>query len=229
MIISHKYQFIFIKTTKTAGTSIEVFLSQFCGVDDIVTPIFPRVPPHKPRNFKGGFNPLPEIILSRGEERLMIAIDILKGMKFHNHLSAKQIKMRVPSSIWDSYYKFCVERNPWDKTISHFYSVKRFRNPWLTLDQYFRRGKFCLNFPQYTDWSGNHIIVDQIIKFENLISELGETFDQLGIPFADDLNVNAKGDFRKDHRPYREVLKPKQCNLIAKIFKKEIDWHGYSF
>ena len=39
MIISHKHRFIFIKTRKTAGTSIEIFLSQFCDKDDILTPI----------------------------------------------------------------------------------------------------------------------------------------------------------------------------------------------
>ena len=36
MIISHKHQFIFIKTVKTAGTSIEVLLDSICGPDDVV-------------------------------------------------------------------------------------------------------------------------------------------------------------------------------------------------
>ena len=42
MIISHKYRFIFIKTVKTAGTSIEIARSRFCGDRDVITPISPQ-------------------------------------------------------------------------------------------------------------------------------------------------------------------------------------------
>ena len=38
MIISHKYKFIFIKTRKTAGTTIEYNLSKYLGHNDIITP-----------------------------------------------------------------------------------------------------------------------------------------------------------------------------------------------
>ena len=38
MIISHKYKFIFIKTRKTAGTTIEYNLSKYLGNDDIIAP-----------------------------------------------------------------------------------------------------------------------------------------------------------------------------------------------
>ncbi len=42
MIVSHKHKFIFLKTNKTAGTSIEIALSKFCGEDDIITRISPK-------------------------------------------------------------------------------------------------------------------------------------------------------------------------------------------
>lgn len=62
MIISHRYRFIFIKTMKTAGTSVEIFLSQRCAAEDVVTPIHPEVHPHQPRNHRGLWNPLPELV-----------------------------------------------------------------------------------------------------------------------------------------------------------------------
>ena len=38
VLVSHRYKFIFIKTVKTAGTSIEISLSRFCGKDDVIVP-----------------------------------------------------------------------------------------------------------------------------------------------------------------------------------------------
>ena len=39
MILSHKNKFIFLKTKKTASTSIELLLSKVCGKNDIITPV----------------------------------------------------------------------------------------------------------------------------------------------------------------------------------------------
>ena len=52
-IVSHKFGFIFCKTRKTAGTSLEVYLGRRCGPEDIVTPILPPNPEHQPRNHRG--------------------------------------------------------------------------------------------------------------------------------------------------------------------------------
>jgi hypothetical protein len=41
MILSHDRRLIFIKTQKTAGSSLELSLSQICGPTDIITPLMP--------------------------------------------------------------------------------------------------------------------------------------------------------------------------------------------
>ena len=37
MIICHKYKFIYIKSMKTAGTSLEIALASFCDENDIIS------------------------------------------------------------------------------------------------------------------------------------------------------------------------------------------------
>ncbi len=200
MIISHKHKFIFVKTEKTAGTSIEVYLSQFCGKDDILTPFGRAENGHEPRNYYG----------------------------FYNHMDARTIRSMVSERIWNNYYKFCVERNPWDKSLSHYHFMNnRFEGGRMTLDKYMSRGEFCLNYPRYTD--GERIIVDHVAKYENLSRELGEIFSRLGVPFEGSLNAYAKSGYRKDRRPYQQVLTKKQSCIIKAAFQREIEFHGYSF
>ncbi len=201
MIISHKYKFIFIKTVKTAGTSIEVYLSTHCGDGDIVTPIYPRVEQHKARNFEG----------------------------FYNHMPAYLVKEKVPPAVWGSYYKFCVERNPWDKVISQYCMLNHRENGKLPINQFMAGPDLPINFPRYMDKAGNTIIVDRVLKFENLMDELGETFSMLGIPFAGSLDVWEKSEYREDRRPYRQVFSEDQARFVEKVFAKEIMLHGYRF
>jgi hypothetical protein len=90
MIISHKYKFIFIKTFKTASTSVEAYFSQYAGSNDILTPITPLVAGHQPQNQAG----------------------------FFNHMSCKVIKKLINSIIWKSYFMFCIEKNPFAKGLT---------------------------------------------------------------------------------------------------------------
>lgn len=228
VIISHKHKFIFIKTKKTAGTSIEVFLSQFCDENDVLTPIYPAVSPHTPRGYKGYWNLFPELERSSLCEKSTIMWHWVKRKKFRNHASALTISHRVPKHIWNSYYKFCVDRNPWDKTLSHYYMVKSRRYPELTLDQYFKRGNLCLNYPKYCDQKGN-IMVDRVLNYENLDHQLAQVCKTLSLPFNDGLTVRAKGDYRVDRRPYQEVFTATQKGYVAEAFSREISMHNYGF
>ncbi len=228
MIVSHKYKFIFIKTRKTAGTSIEVFLSDMCSGKDIVTPIIPHVQPHVARNHKGLWNPLAELQgrLSRGVRREVQ--DLIQLRKFYNHMPASTIERRLPASVWNSYFKFCVERNPWDKTLSHYHNLNKFADGQLSIDQYLFNRDYCVDHQKYIDQDGK-LMVDRVIRYESLNEHLMEVMSDLGVPFSGNLMVKAKGEHRQDRRSYRDVLSAKQRDVIGDLFSVETRLHGYVF
>jgi len=229
MILSHKYKFIFIKTAKTAGTSIEVFVSKHCAPTDVVTPIEPPVEGHQPRNYTGFINPIPEMLERPGKIFSALRHSVISREKFYRHMPAFEVRNRVPRDVWDSYFKFCVERNPWDKVLSHYHMHAAREGGSLSLDEYLARGRFPINFFRYADRSGRKIIVNRVVRYETLIPELAEVFSQLNIPFAGTLGVTAKSEYRTDRRPYQKIFNDEQRRIVEKAFAKEIELHGYHF
>ena len=229
MILSHKYKFIFIKTAKTAGTSIEVFLSKHCGPTDVLTPIEPPIEGHQPRNYQGLIDPFAEILERPGKLFSALLHAITSREKFYRHMPASEVQKRVPKKIWNSYFKFCVERNPWDKVLSHYHMHAAREGGSLSLDEYLARGRFPINYFRYTDRSGTKIIVDRILRYENLLAELGDVFSRLNISFDGTLGVTAKSEYRTDRRPYQQVFSDEQRRTVENAFAKEIELHGYRF
>jgi hypothetical protein len=99
----------------------------------------------------------------------------------------------------------------------------------LSLDEYLARGRFPVNDFRYMDRVRSKIIVDRIVRFENLLVELGEVFARLNVPFNGTLGIAAKSDYRADRRRYQEVFNDKQRRIVEKAFAKEIELHGYRF
>lgn len=206
MIISHKRKFIFIKTRKTAGTSIEIALSKFCGNKDILTPISKhdelireKLGYTGPQNYKG----------------------------FHNHIPAVKVKRLINSSIWNNYFKFCFERNPFDKAVSLFYFEKR--KKFKTISQMLENPRFTRKLNNFNLYSNtkNNIIIDKVYLYENLEESLEEIKNILGF----DVNIrlpNAKTGYRKI-KNYRDVLGDFEKEQIKETCKFEIDTFGYEF
>ena len=153
---------------------------------------------------------------------------IFKQAKFYGHMPARAVKARIHDHIWNSYFKFCVERNPWDKTLSHYHMINHRAGGNLSLDDYLKSRNFCINYPIYTAASGE-LAVNQVIRYESLLTDLSVVFADLGIPFNNSLGAHAKSNYRVDKRPYQEIYTPQQRAIIENAFSKEIDMHGYNY
>jgi Sulfotransferase family len=231
MIISHKYKFIFLKTNKTAGTSVEIALSKFCGADDIITPITPEDEKiRRDKGYRGPQNCLQVPIWDYGiRDVAKLLIKGIKRPRFYNHMSAKEIRAHIGGRVWNSYYKFCFERNPWDRVISLYYW--RYRSePRPTISEFVESNIPMVlrirGFELYT--INGQIAVDKICHFENISEELEVIRKRLGIPEKLDCPY-AKSQFRKDKRSYRDILDVKQQAKIAELFSDEISLMGYEF
>ena len=228
MIISHRHRFIFIKTRKTAGTSIEIALSRVCGEQDIITPITPNDEEiRKELGYRGPQNYFLPLVRYTPKDWARLLVKGKRALAFYNHIPAKLIRTLVDEEIWNTYFKFCFERNPWDKAISWYYWITRQSEPQLSLSEFILSGKANRSdFGLYT--INGEIVVDHVGLYENLDQELERIAEHLNLP--DRIRLpSAKANYRKGRRHYREVLGLEEQDVIAKAFAREIAHFGYQF
>lgn len=228
MIISHKYKFIFIKTFKTAGTSLEVYFSQFAGEADVLTPIFPQEENHHAQNWKGWFNPFQE------SQRYNLTLknrlkEFALRRKFYNHIPAYLVRERIPADTWNSYFKFCVERNPWDKAVSYYHMLNHRSGDKLGFESFVQSQDQAHNFPLYTDFASKDVLVDRILRYEDLNNELSAVFGALGVPFEGKLTTFSKANYRTTKTPYQTYFNENTREIIREKFKNEIELMQFEF
>lgn len=202
-IVSFKHHFIFIKTRKTAGTSIEAHLASQCADEDIVTPLYPPVAEHTPRNYQ-----------SEAE-----------GSLFYNHMPATRIRELCPEAFSRS-FRFCFERHPVDKCLSHFAMLRnsplhrQAKHP-ATWDAYLERGCFPVDTALYADEQGT-LLVDKIYRYEELASCLADISARTGMPYAP-LYAQEKSGFRYGLPSFSEVMASvEQRRLIFDAFSSTL-------
>lgn len=226
MIVSHKYKFIFLKTNKTAGTSIEIGLSKYCGDKDIIANIDPEDEEMRQAlGYRGPQNNCPRWHV-KNLERLVRGRRLL--YKFYDHAPAAEVKPLLDDNIWNSYYKFCFERNPWDRVISAYYWQNKRKDARPSMDEFLEsegiRKLKKSGIGVYT--IDGQVVVDKICRFEEMAEELEAVRTRLGMPGPIE-PPRAKSQYRSDKRPYREVLTQAQRDKIADMFAEEIALMGY--
>jgi hypothetical protein len=216
MIVSHKYRFIFLRTEKTASSSLLKVLQNVLDDDDLQAnmqrPKWARYSPIHHGALKHHFP---------------------QWFGLHTHATARQVRDVLGRKIFDSYYKFAVERNPWDRQVS-LYAHRRWKKG-KPADQFDRdmRSPIYRNtqYVRLNNWSiyaiGKDIVADRIIPYERLHEGIDELATTLGIPSLGDMPRLRR--YTPDRPHYSTCYSDVTRDLVARWYAREIDALGYTF
>jgi len=213
MIISYRHNFIFMKTRKTAGSSIQKALSTICGPDDIITP---------------------------DAESPETARNVDKFVMNHPHPPISVVKDFIGAESWGKFFKFAFVRNPWSLAVSRYHwnkrgadcSVEDFNN-FLT--------KYCSDEAHWgpahyyvNDLQQNYITVDGNVdvnfigKLETLKDDFKTICSKLNLPM---LGLSrSKGEYKPKHfNHYTEYYNDNTQALIERYFSADINMFEYTY
>ena len=221
MIASFTHKFVFVKTRKVGGTSLEIVLSAWCDDQDICSPIPPEDERMRhtfggrARNFEGGDG----------------------TVRFYNHMPASDIARELPE-LWNESFKFTVERHPYEKAISRAWwnlgrkgGLRKFDVFGIAHKAAFQREmedvlekRSYINFPLYT--AEGQVLVDEIWPYEQMWERLRSLSAKLGLPTPSSV-PRAKGGYRKDRRPAGDILTSDQRDKIYTDARVEFELLGF--
>lgn len=248
MILSRSRNFIFVKTRKTGGTSVEIALSAFCGEEDIVTlitPIDETLRLEKGRAFR---NCLSDPALERQYETLLresdppvrkIPREVKDAQVFYNHMPLSEILER--SGVrGEDFFRFTIERHPYDKAVSYanFHMGYRAyaRGGALSvgleeipaeIDRLIESGKLSEKIRNHELYClGGRVGVDRILRYERLGEEFAEMLETIGVPGEVEL-PSVKVGQRDRSVPARDILTAAQRQWIQEACAPEFELLDY--
>lgn len=238
MIISHKYKCIFIKTKKTAGTSFEIAFSKFLAPEDTITPVSGKDELIRKEKYDISCQHYRKSLLEYSVKDFgSLALKGFKARKYWNHIPAAMVRQNLGPDLFNSYYKFTIERNPWDKVVSRFYWQKKdmlvegqeanqFR-------EYVKSGEAFENDHGFDMYTVNGVpAMDHYIQFEKLEEGLNEVSAHLNLDeslYDVMKSTTAKGNYRPRGKDYHLLYDDESKSIVETVFAREIRLLGYHF
>jgi hypothetical protein len=234
MLASYLHNFIFIKTQKTGSTTVESVFADFCGPDDVITPLGHKDEMRrnngKPlcRNFESSKELEDKWIASLIEgNRLYRREGARESMKFYSHMGAGEIKSKLDATFWANAFKFTIERHPYEKVVSAAFYKLGLKRPTEEFPKMLKKILRKQSYATFRYYSiDNQVIVDDIVKLENLRPDLERVAKKIGVTLPDEL-PRMKSHVRQDERPAREILTQSQKDEVYHVCKQEFDLLGY--
>ena len=216
MLLSLKYNFLFVHIAKTGGTSIRASLNGLRWRD----PVYPL-----------------QFLCSRLSHLTGHRI----ASKLPRHSKIIAAKEMLPAQLFDKLFKFAFVRNPWDLQVSSYHHIRR-EVPEIMesiegfpqfirwkLDperpyQYHVDTSIELQCDYLVDLRGK-VIVDFVGRYERLQEDFDEACRRIGIP-PRKLPEKRKA---KDRGAYREYYDDETAEMVARHFRRDIEEFGYRF
>jgi len=216
MLMSNRYNFLYVHIAKTGGTSIRKSLSRLRWRD----PLY-----------------IPQFICARLDHLTGHRI----GAKFPRHAKAIAAQEMLPRELYSRLFKFAFVRNPWDLQVSSFHHIRRERPDALggiTDFKEFMRFKLDPQRPyqyhidtsielqsDYVKDLHGQVILDYIGRYERLQDDFNHIYARLKLR-PEVLPHKRKATDRSDYRRYYDDA---TAELVATRFKADIDTFGYHF
>jgi hypothetical protein len=229
MIISHKHRFIFLKTVKTASSSMEIALSGLCGPEDVITPTredlgeqraipaqnFRIEHPLKPKR------PLWKRLLRRPERFYHPTVG------YYEHMPAWRMRQYVGEDIWRDYYKFTFVRNPWDAQVSFYFYKTRNERERPTFQRFMGSRKRA----KLQSWEifaiDDRIAVDFVGRYEAIDRDFARALEAVGI--SEPVALPRANVSDKPRDAYRQFYDETLRDTVARWYANEVREFGYSF
>ncbi len=136
--------------------------------------------------------------------------------------------MLAGEDVWTDYFKFAVERNPWDRQVSHYHWELRKKKAMPSFETFLNTPS--LN-PLMNNWQiytiEDRVAVDRILRFDRLEEEIGQVAEELGFAPLPQL-TRAKAGTRQE-RDYRDYYTDETRELVGRWYAREIEAFGFTF
>lgn len=233
MIVSHSRRFIFLKPMKVAGTSLEIALSKYCGPGDILTPFGQT---DEAKRAALGYQQACNYRLPYGELGAKGWLRLLwhrqRPRRIFSHATAAEVRALVGATVWDSYTKLSVVRNPYDYAISRYYWEARL-GPLPPFRQWLLETPEILLTNRRITHIDGHNQADVMIRYEALAEDLATASRQLGLDgnLWDDLQTirtktttRPRGD--RAEASFDDFEDGQR--LVQMLCREDIDTYGYA-
>ena len=245
MLISHLKKFIFLKSRKTAGTSVEIYFERFCIPETDY-----RISDERPRESVTSHG----IVAPRGVKiSLSDHEKLLNSNSWTEHMWAFDIRKKIGQHLWDEYHKFSIVRNPFDKVISSFWFAKHISTKFDTLSQQEETIRFFVKHkdydiveqfrlyvrkrlplsPAFNDINvysiDGRFVADSFLRYENLHEGIMCICSTLDIPYEPERLLRFKSDIRDNTVLPRDLYDEKTRSVVANLFALELKSFEYEF